>query len=257
MKAIARNSRLKKYLTRGLCAAFWIAVWQIASDAADMKLFFVSPLSVFLRLIDLIPTVSFWKTVFFSLSRIGAGFFLAFFAAAILAALSTRFVLARELLAPLLLTVRSVPVVSFVILALILFSSGSLATLIVFLMDLPVLYFNTLEGIRQTDRQLLEMARLFRVPKLRTLRCVYIPEIYPYVRSACVTALGISWKSGTAAEVIAVASGSIGERLYESKIYLETADLFAWTLVIIALSFCCEKIFLLLLDLFTHLSGKP
>ena len=58
---------------------------------------------------------------------------------------------------------------------------------------------------------------------------------------------GMGFKSGIAAEVIGVPGGSIGEGLYMAKIYLSTADLFAWTLMIIAVSSVFEKLFLLLL----------
>ena len=51
-----------------------------------------------------------------------------------------------------------------------------------------------------------------------------------------------------AAEVIGLPKGSIGERLYQAKIYLDTPDLFAWTAVIILVSLVFERVFLRLLD---------
>ena len=59
----------------------------------------------------------------------------------------------------------------------------------------------------------------------------------------------MAWKSGIAAEVIGVPAHSIGEKLYMAKIYLSTAELFAWTFVIIIVSKVFEKLFLFLLDL--------
>ena len=132
-------------------------------------------------------------------------------------------------------------------LALILFSSKNLAVLISFLIVLPVLYTNLLSGIRAADPQLLEMARVFRVPALRGIRYVYLPQVLPYFRSACGSALGLCWKSGIAAEVIGMPDGSIGEQLQQAKIYLNTPDLFAWTLVIVLVSLIFEKVFLALL----------
>ena len=128
-----------------------------------------------------------------------------------------------------------------------LFSSKNLAVLISFLIVLPVLYTNLLSGIRAADPQLLEMARVFRVPALRGIRYVYLPQVLPYFRSACGSALGLCWKSGIAAEVIGMPDGSIGEQLQQAKIYLNTPDLFAWTLVIVLVSLIFEKVFLALL----------
>lgn len=168
--------------------------------------------------------------------------------AVVLAGLSARFSRVKELLAPLVAAVKTVPVASFIILALIWLSSRTLPLFIAALMVFPPVYLNVLEGIRRTDASLLEMARVFRVPFSRTLRGVYLPQVLPYFRSAVSAALGLCWKAGTAAEVIALSSGSIGEKLYNAKIYFQTADLFAWTAAIVLISAAFEKLFLLLVD---------
>ena len=140
-----------------------------------------------------------------------------------------------------MLAVRSVPVASFIILALIWFSSENLSVLISFLMVLPVIYVNVLGGIRCVDRQLLEMAQVFRIPKIRVVRYIYVPQVMPYFYTACSVSLGMCWKAGVAAEVIGMPKGSVGERLQQAKVYLDTPDLFAWTLVIVAASLVFEK----------------
>jgi len=166
----------------------------------------------------------------------------------LLAAVASRYSRIRELLAPVMLAARSVPVASFIILALIWFSSENLSVLISFLMVLPVIYVNVLGGIRCVDRQLLEMAQVFRVPKIRVVRYIYVPQVMPYFYTACSVSLGMCWKAGVAAEVIGMPKGSVGERLQQAKVYLDTPDLFAWTLVIVTASLFFEKIVLLLVD---------
>ena len=203
--------------------------------AIDQRIILVSPLRVLARLTELIPTLDFWGAIWYSLVRITAGFLLGTAAGVVLAALSARFRRVEELLAPALLAIKSIPVASFIIL------------LISFLIVLPVLYTNLLSGIRAADPQLLEMARVFRIPTLRSIRYVYLPQVLPYFRSACGSALGLCWKSGIAAEVIGMPDGSIGEQLQQAKIYLNTPDLFAWTLVIVLVSLVFEKVFLILL----------
>ena len=148
------------------------------------------------------------------------------------------------LTAPVIAVVKSTPVASFIILCLIWIPSRNLSVFISFLMVLPVIYTNILEGIRQTDRKILEMAKVFRVNLRRQIRYIYVSQVLPYFLSACRLSLGMCWKAGVAAEVIGVPSGSIGEKLYNAKIYLNTPDLFAWTIVIIVISFVFEKCFL-------------
>ncbi len=116
----------------------------------------------------------------------------------------------------------------------------------------PIIYSNTLAGIGNMDQKLLEMADVFEVPFRRRLRYFHIPQVFPFFRSACAVSLGLCWKAGVAAEVIGLPQGSIGERLYQAKIYLETPELLAWTLVIILISMGFEKLFLCLLDTVSH-----
>ena len=158
-----------------------------------------------------------------------------------------RFSLVEILLRPYVLAIKSVPVASFIILALIWLRSSQLSLFISFLMVFPVLYINVLAGIRSADGQLLEMAQVFWVPWKRRVRMIYLPAVEPCLLAGSATALGMSWKAGVAAEVIGVVGGSLGERLYDAKIYLMTADLLAWTVVIVALSAGFEKLILWLL----------
>ena len=155
---------------------------------------------------------------------------------------------AEILIAPVLQLVKATPVASFIILALVWVRGSSLSVLISFLMVLPVLYGAVRTGIRAADPQLLEMAKVFRLPLGRRLRAVWLPAVLPAFWQGCSVALGICWKSGVAAEVIGLPNGSIGDALYRAKITLSTGELFAWTFVIILLSAAFEKLFLRALD---------
>ncbi|MBC5580429.1 ABC transporter permease subunit [Anaerofilum sp. BX8] len=224
-----------------------LLVWQAAAAALGSALLLVSPLRVLQRLSELALEPQFYAAVGFSFVRIVAGFLLGLCCGTLLAAAASRWHLAEVLLWPYMTVIKTTPVASFIILCLIWLDSSSLPVFISFLMVLPIVYANMLEGIRQTDPKLLEMAGLFRARAGRRLLYIYLPQLRPYLTTACSVALGLSWKAGIAAEVIGIPSGSIGERLYEAKVYLSSADLFAWTVVIIAVSIAFEKLFLWLL----------
>ena len=219
----------------------WLFVWQAGVLVLDQQILLVSPVRVLLRLVELAVELDFWKAVAFSTLRITAGFLLGTMAGTMLAGVSARQRILEELLAPFMLAVKSIPVASFIILALILFSSRNLSVLI------SVLYSGILGGLRAMDKQMLEMVQLFRIPTFRRIRYVYLPQILPYFQTACSSALGLCWKSGIAAEVIGMPTGSIGEQLQLAKVYLDTLDLFAWTLVIVLISLFFERSFLMLL----------
>ena len=220
--------------------AFWLVVWQAAAVAVGSRIILVGPAEVATRLAELAGTQEFWGAVGVSLTRIAAGFALAVVAGIALAAAAGRWRVARTLLAPLVGAVKAAPVASFVILVLIWVPSRRLSVIISFLMAMPIVYTNVLEGIDQTDPALLEMADAFGVRGWRRAATVYASEVAPYLRAGISLAVGLSWKSGIAAEVIGLPDPSIGINLYESKVYLDTPDLFAWTLAIVLLSVAIE-----------------
>ena len=227
---------------------FWLLVWQLGSMALHRDILLVSPVRVAQTLLELAGTRRFWASIGGSLVRIVGGFMLAAVCGTLAAALAARFRRIEELLAPLVLAMKTIPVASFIILALIWMGSKNLAVLIAFLMVFPILYTNVLSGIRATDVKLLEMARVFRVTPMRRIRFIDLPQVMPYFRTGCTVGLGLCWKAGTAAEVIGLSGGTIGERLYTAKVYFQTPDLFAWTAVIVLLSACFEKLFLFAVD---------
>ena len=238
------TSSSRKY--KAAAIVFWIAIWWIASIMIGEDLFLPSPFSVAERLAALVQESQFWMSAAFTLSRILIGFILSLAIALAAAWLSSSFVWFRILMDPLVRIVRATPVASIVILALVWVSSRNLSALISALMVFPIVYTNVLKGIDETPKELIEMADAYHVRLMKRLRYIYIPSVLPYFLSSLSIALGLAWKSGIAAEVIGLPDGSIGERVYEAKIYLSTPDLFAWTVTIVILAFLFERLFLLL-----------
>ena len=238
----------KQLFERLAAAAFWLAVWQCAAMAVGQEVFLVSPVQALRTLLQLLPQAEFWQRVGFSSGRILLGFGLGVVVSVFLAAAAQAWHAAEVLLAPVLQLVKATPVASFIILALVWVRGASLSVLISFLMVLPVLYGAVRTGIEEVDPQLLEMAKVFRIPLRKRLTAIWLPAVLPAFRQGCSVGLGICWKSGVAAEVIGLPDGSIGDALYRAKITLSTGELFAWTFVIIVLSAAFERLFLHLLD---------
>ncbi|MDK2966609.1 ABC transporter permease subunit [Lacrimispora sp.] len=228
---------------------FWLLVWQAASMAVHNNIILVGPLEVLSALLRQTGLPDFWKTIGYSFGKISLGFLMAFITGIFAGGAACRFPIIGDLLSPLMALIKSVPVASFVILALIWAGSENLSVIIGFLVVFPMIYIQTIAGIESTDPHLLEMAKVFQMSELKKFFYLYRPALLPYLAAGSRVALGMSWKSGIAAEVIGVPLHSIGEKLYLAKIYLSTADLFAWTLVIILLSMLFETIFLWLLNL--------
>lgn len=202
----------------------------------------VTPLSVIKRLGTIWLEAGFWSSIGFSMLRILVGFFAGLILGILFAIVSSKSKLAEALLWPYMVTVRSVPVASIVVICLIWLSSANLSAFISFLIVIPVIYQNVLTGIRSKDKELEEAAMVSGATGFQRFRYVTLPQIAPHLLSACTVTVGMAWKAGIAAEIIGTPKGSIGQQLYLSKIYLDTDDLLAWTVVLVILSIICEKL---------------
>lgn len=222
--------------------AFWGAIWVAVSYRVGNDFLFPAPASVGSELWRLLGESSFWLTTGISLLRVLWGISVSWVLGTVLAYLTTHFRLLDTLLSPAISAVKSTPVASFIILALLWMDRQTLPVFITALIVIPIIWANISEGIRSVDKGLLEVAILYRFSLWGRLKRLYVPSVLPYFMAACKSSLGLAWKAGIAAEILSTPEHSIGRELYFSKTYLETPTLFAWTLVVILLSLLIEKL---------------
>ena len=237
----------KKFLKYLVIAIIWLGLWQIIAMAIGKELLFPSPISVAKRLFELSLTGEFYKIILHSLLRILAGMIIGTLVGVLCGSLTAFSKTAREFFSPALAVIKATPVASFIIL-IVLYISRDLAPLIIALMMVtPIVWTGVEAGILNTDPQLIEMAKAYKMGSWAKLRHIFIPSIAPYFLTALRSSLGMAWKAGIAAEVLLEPFISIGKMIADAKSYLETTDLFAWTVVVVVLSVLIEKIMLLLL----------
>ncbi|MCR5670770.1 MAG: ABC transporter permease subunit [Butyrivibrio sp.] len=233
-----KNAVTKKILP----AAAWLIIWQLLAIVIHNKILIAGPIETVEALIRLVGTQIFWESIENSCIRILSGFLAGVILGSVLAFASYEKPWVGDFLKPLVLALKAVPVASFVILLLIGFGNRNISTIICAIVVFPIMYLNVHEGLTSADPKLMEMAEVYRIPTTRRLRYIFFPQLKPFIRSGVKLAIGMSFKSGIAAEVIGQPLKTMGNGLYEAKIYLETGDLFAWTIVIVLISFICEKI---------------
>ena len=238
------SAKLRKTLRTLAVVLFWLLVWQLAAALAGQELLLPSPLRVARELLRLAGGAEFWLTVAQSIRRVLTGIASAVLLGILLALLTHKSALLRALLSPVMTLVKSTPVASFIILALVWLGRDVVPPVIAALMVLPVVWANVSQGLDGIDPQLLELAQVCRLPRGRVFRRITLPSVLPHLRAALCSALGLGWKAGVAAEILTVPARSIGKRIYEAKIYLETTELFAWTAAVVLLSLVIEGLLL-------------
>ena len=240
--------RLKNCMKIAIPPVFWLGVWQLAALLVGRELLLPGPLAVAKALCALAATGDFWLSALMTLARVFLGLAWGTGAGTALAFLTHFSRWASALLAPAVKVVRATPVVSFILLVYLWVTRAAIPAVISGLMVLPVVWGSVTAGLAAVDPQLLEMAGTYRFSRLKTLRLIYLPSLRGHFTAGLLTAFGLAWKSGVAAEVICPPTLAIGSRLQAARLVLETPELFAWTLVIIALSLALERLLRLLLE---------
>ena len=212
------------WLKKALIALIYLAVWEAASLLVGRELLLPAPLATVRRLFELLAKGESWAYAGLSLLRIMSGYLLGVLAGVLLAVLTARSRFAESLLSPLRGVVKATPVTSFILLALLWLNSSLVPLFISFLMVLPMVWADTADAILHTDPRLVEMGRVFGLSRTKIVRKIFVPSVLPQFLAACTTSLGFAWKSGVAAEIIALPLRSIGYQLYEAKLRIETLD---------------------------------
>lgn len=230
-----------KILRRSLVITFWLLIWQVLSIAIGEEILLVSPLHALGKLVELMGTESYWLAIATSLHKIFLGLMLSVITGVLLSVFSFFSLTIKELLYPVILFLKSIPVAGFVIFLLVWINSSYLSAYISFFIGMPIIYENVFEGLTSVDKKLIEMADSFNITAFKRLKYIYKIKITPYLRAGIVSISGLTFKAGIAAEVIGLQRNSIGENLHNAKIYLNMADLFAWIITILVLSMLFEK----------------
>ena len=236
-----------------LIALFWLGVWELAALAVGQELFLPSPVSVIVCGTKLIVTAEFWRTIAVSVFRIFLGTFAAIILGTVLAIITSRSRILYELFYPLLTIIKATPVASFITLVLIWMGARRVPVFICALMVFPIVWAAVGDGIKAIDKKLKDVATVFGFSVKKKIKLMYIPRIAPFFLSACKTSIGLAWKAGVAAEVLAVSPDSIGKQLFNARTYYEIPELFAWTITGIILSLVIE---IFVTKIFAYLGKK-
>lgn len=254
---ILRNKRTKEKPTPKMMAkktlitlgvfAFWVSVWQVIYILVGKDIIIPSPLDTAQRIWELLFTASFWKITGSSVLRILAGYICGVLVGVLLAVITNASQFVHALLKPVISIARATPVASLTVIIIVWVTNSQVPLFIVGLMVFPIIWGNTFEGIKNTDKKLLEMAKCFCVKPVSVLFHIYVPSVYPYFIAGASSSLGLAWKSGIAAEILGSTQGSVGQQLNDAKVYLDSAGKFSWTVVVIVLSIIFERLIIFLL----------
>lgn len=242
LKKFSKNTLLIRASTLLMAVAFWLLIWQMAATLTDNSFILPDIPSTFSALLSIIASGKFFTTVLLTLLRVLCGLALGIVAGIVFAVFAYKSSIFRSLFSPIVSIIKSTPVASFIIILWISMSGDALAIFVAFLMVMPIIWQNLMDGFGSISNELLEVCEVFELSLLKKIRFLIAPALIKYLVPAMITATGLAWKSEIAAEIIAYTKNSIGYYINDAKYYLNTPEVFAWTFVIIVLSLLLERI---------------
>lgn len=221
---------------------FLLFLWKMAAVVIGAEIIMPAPETTLKDLLHIMKSAEFWPSVGATVVRGLAGFLISCLlgvGAGLLAGFSS---LVYWMLQPFLTIIRTTPVMAVILLALIWFNTELVPVFVSCLIGFPIICGNIIQGIRNVDVQLLDMAHVYKVKNWRIVWELFLPSILPYLMAGASTAMGIIWKVIIAAEILSQPALGIGTQMQTAKIYLETARVLSWTIAIVGVSFFFEAL---------------
>ena len=234
--------KTRKYIRTTLIVLIWLVIWQILAVIVNNSILLSGPVDTVKALIDLGTQPSFYLSVGATAGKVLIGFLIGLVTGTLLSVLSYRFSLVKDFLSPFVSVVKSIPVVSFIIIALIWAGSSNVTVIVSSVIAFPIFYKNILEGLSVTDKKMLDMAKVFQMKTSKKIRYIYLPSLSSHIKSAVSLAIGMAFRGGITAEVVGQPLRSVGNGLYRAKINLATSEMLAWTLVAVLAAFLIERL---------------
>ena len=234
---------MKRILKYTLIVIFWIGLWWTTSAIVGLPLILPSPFAVLIKLWQMCQTALFWHVMLISSIRVTLGILLSNTAAFLLALLCYRVKILYDFFMPAISVIKTTPVTSFILIAFVLMNRDLIPGLIAALIVFPVVFSNTLEGLRAANPDLLETAKAYNLGFTDRVKCIWLPTLRPFLISAAGASAGLAIKAGVAAEVLITPEVSVGKYIFNAKQNMEYVELFAWTVAIIVFSYLLDIAF--------------
>ena len=232
---------MKKGLISFISICLLLLFWQLTASYMNQPELIPSVPDLIKALFQLFATDTFYKSIFATVLRGISGILLSLAAAILAAFLFARYELLYELFRPLLTIMRSVPVISFILLALIFLDPEGIPLMIAFLTMFPLLAENLTKGIINLKPGLSLMASQFRISRKNKLIHIYYPQLKPFLFSGLVSAIGFGWRAIIMGEVLSQCAFGIGGEMKRAQLFISVPELIAWTIIAILISFLFDR----------------
>ena len=212
-----------------------LLLWGLIAYKVDNEVKMPSPIRTLEALTTIIGDKNFITSVAATLKRSLIGFVIAFSLALVLGILSGVSNGIFYLIRPIVIAGRSIPTMAVILVALIWLGRDVAPVLVSVMIIFPIIYSAVVNGIREVDKKLLEMTRVYKLSRYKKLRYLYLPSIRSSLLAVSAAAISFNFKITVAAEVLGQPGRGIGTGFQIEKMTVNTAGKFAWAIVAIVI----------------------
>lgn len=220
-----------------------LSAWQLFSWSMGFPEIFPSIPDLFVHILSFFFQKEFYFAISITILRGLIGFIISFCLALMLSTISNFSPFWKSFLHPIIVLLRSIPVISLVLIALLWYSPNNLPVFIAFLTMFPILYQSMLNGLELTDMKLVEMAKVFGKSAIIRFISIYLPSAKSVIFGGIGSAMGFGWRAVIIGEVLSQPLHGIGTNMKQAQSYINISELIVWTIVAIAISYFFDYTF--------------
>jgi len=224
---------MKKTLLAGSSVFVLFLVWLIAAALLQNEIILPGPQAVFQAFWEIVTSLRNLEAIGSTILRLLLAMGIALVTGLFLGVIGGLKPAISQILKPIVTILRTVPVISIVIIVLIIFGFRDTPYVITFLMIFPLLYQAVSEGIKNIDPELIDVYKLEDDHFFSGLWHCYLPLIGDQIKTALLQSAGLGIKVMIMAEYLSQTQNSIGNMLYLEKVNLRFDYVFAWTGILI------------------------
>jgi len=219
-----------------------LLLWQLLAVGIDREVIVPYPLDVIKKMGQMIWDISFYQTIFTTLSHVVVVVMGSMVVAFILAYICYRYPIVDEYVTPVLSFIQAIPNISFIILVLVWTTSIMTVYIVLFFVIFPLLYHNFIHGFKNIPADLVDVIWLYHPPFFDKMLHVYMPLLKPSLLSGMKSALSLGVKVAVMAEILAGLPYGVGRAINFARIQFDMESVFAWTIWLVMMIIVIEYI---------------
>lgn len=225
-----------------LSCIIFILLWEFIATSINNEIYLPKIESILQSTKEIVLDKDFIRIILSTFYRTVLSYLIALVLAIIFGVLSFASPLFYYLFNPMNSFFKTIPTLVLIVLALVWFDKDKAPYIVGFAIVLPILYEGIRNSLKEIDKNIIEMTKIYEVSLIDKLKKIYLPEIKFYLMSIFVSTFSLAFKVVIAGEVHGQPKYGMGSQIQIEKVNFNTSGIFSWIIIIVLISLIFELI---------------